>query len=101
MFGKEEGVIKGKEAGKEAKIPRTWWSKAYLKEEDLGIYRLYRDILVEGRDSKSGQTFKEKFGKPIPVGAPLREAKKGEELSVKVRTFHPTENRLMELVEMD
>lgn len=101
MTGKEESVIVSKEERKEVKVPRTWWSKAYLKEEDLGIYRLYRDVLVEGKDSSSGQPVREKIGKPIPIGAPLREAKKGEEMNVKIRTFHPTENRPMELVEID
>lgn len=86
---------------KKVKVPRTFWSKAYLKEEDKGTYQLYRDILVEGKDSRTGQPVREKLGKPIPVGAPLREARKGEEARVLVRTFHPTEMRPLELVEVD
>ena len=101
MKSKEEA---GEEVEAEAKrigIPRTFWSKAYLKEEDMGVYRLYRDILVEGKDSSSGEQVKEKMGKPIPVGKPLREAKKGEEALVKVRTFSMRENKQIDLVEMD
>lgn len=92
------------ESGKEErsiKVPRTFWSKAYLKEEDVGVYRLYRDILIEGKDPRSGEAVREKFGKPIPVGKYLREAKQGEEQFVKIKTFHPIENRPLELVETD
>jgi len=83
------------------KIPRTFMSKAWLKEEEPGVYQLYNNLLVEGTDPKTGEKVKEKVGKPFPRGRPLREAKKGEEAKVVVRTFHPTEMRPMELVEVD
>jgi hypothetical protein len=82
------------------KVPRTFWSKAYLKEEDPGTFQLYRDVLVEGKDS-SGAAVREKIGKPIPVGRPLREIQKGEEARVIVRSFHPIDQRPIELVEVD
>lgn len=86
---------------KKVKIPRTFWSKAYLREEDPGTYQLYRDMLVEGKDPKSGQPVREKIGRPIPVGKPLREARKGEEALVRVRSYHPKSQRPLELVEVD
>jgi len=82
------------------KVPKTFWSKAYLVEEEKNTYILYRDFLVEGKGS-DGNAVREKIGKPVPVGKPLREAIKGEEQRVVVRTFHPTESRLMELVEIE
>lgn len=84
---------------KKVKVPRTFWSKAYLLEEDTNTFRLYRDMLVEGKDS-SGKAAREKIGKPIPVGKPLREAEKGEEKSIVVRTFHPTTMKEINLVEI-
>lgn len=83
-----------------AKVPRTFLSKAWLKEEEPGVYQLYSNMLVEGHD-QSGQKVREKIGKPIPRGRPLREASKGEEARVVVRTFHPSEGRPMDLVEIE
>lgn len=85
----------------DTKIPRTFLSKAWLKEEETGVYQLYCNMLVEGTDPKTGEKMKEKIGKPFPRGRPLREARKGEEVRVVVRTFHPTEQRPIELVEIE
>lgn len=84
---------------KNVKIPRTWWSAAYLKEEEPGTFILYRDMLVE--EIVDGKPMREKVGAPVQVGKPLREAMKGEESRVVVRSFHPTEQRPMDLVEVD
>ena len=88
------------EVKKPVNIPRTFWSKAYLKELDLGVFGLFRDWLVEGTDPKTGEKFKEKMGKPVGPIKVLREAKQGEEKEVVLRTFHPTENRPIDLVEV-
>lgn len=82
-------------------IPKTFLSKAWLKEEEPGVYRLYSNMLVEGTDPQTGEKFKEKIGKPFPRGKFLREALKGEEARVVVRTFHPTEHREISLVEIE
>ena len=82
-----------------AKIPRTFWSKAYLREVEKGSYQLYRDMLVEGKGS-DGQPVREKIGRPIPVGKVLREKQKGEEASVIVRSYDERTGRLLELVEV-
>lgn len=82
-------------------IPRTFLSKAWLKEEEPGVYQLYNNLLVEGTDPKTGEKVKEKIGKAFPRGRPLREAQKGEESRVVVRTIHPSDMRELSLVEIE
>lgn len=86
---------------KKVKIPPTFWSKAYLVEEDPGTFILYRDMLVEGVDRKTQEKVREKVGRPIPVGKPLRRAAEGEEMRVVVRTVHPKSGEPIDLVEIE
>lgn len=84
----------------EKPVKRTFLSKAYLRELEPGTFGLFRNLEVEEVDPKTGQPVREKVGRPIgPIGL-LREAAKGEEAQVVLRTYHPTQNRPIELVKV-
>lgn len=83
-----------------AQVPRTFLSKAYLQEVEKGLYGLFRNLeMVEV--GKDGQEVREKVGKPIGPLRLLREARKGEESRVVLRSHHPKEGRLLDLVEQE
>lgn len=84
-----------KKLKKDTKIPRTFASAAYLQEVEKGTFQLFRDLYV----MENGE--KEKIGKPIPVGFPLREVEKGEEQRVVIKTVHPNTMKELHLVEVD
>lgn len=80
---------------------KTFASTAYLQCEEKNVYRLYRDILVEFLEN--GVKKREKTGKSICISPfPLREfnTKEDDEKMIVVRTFHPTEHRVIKLVEI-
>lgn len=79
------------------KVPRTFMGKAYLQELERDLYGLFRNIEVE-EIGKDGKPVREKLKAIGPIRL-LREARKGEETQVVLRTFHPTENRPLDLVE--
>ena len=82
------------EKGKEAPKVRTFLTRAYLVEVDPGVYVLHRNMeQMEKGVRETVQRF--------PISPPMREARKGEERLVKLRTVHPETGRVIELVEMD
>lgn len=87
---------------KKVVMARTFASAAYLREVDKGTYMLYRDIMVECRNPKTGELYNEKTGKNICVSPfPLREmSKDDDERAVVLNSFHPTEARPLKLVEI-
>lgn len=96
-----DSVIKSKDiASLEKKdMPRTFLSKAYLVQIENGTYGLFRDLLVEVIDPKSGQTVREKHGPPIGPISLLREMRPGEEAAVVLRSYDAKKDHLLELVE--
>lgn len=96
-----DSVIKSKDIAelKKEDMPRTFLSKAYLTEIEKGTYGLYRDLLVEVIDTKTGQTVREKHGPPIGPISMLREMRPGEEEAVVLRSYDAKKDRLLELVE--
>lgn len=80
---------------------RTFLSKAYLKEVERGTFGLFRDLVFEEADKKTGSLIREKSGKPIGPIRLLREARKGEENRVVMRTMHPKTGKAISLVEDD
>lgn len=56
-------------------------------------------MLVE--EIVKGEPVREKVGNPVQVGKPLREAVKGEEALVVLRTIDPASQRQIDLVEID
>jgi len=81
---------------------RTFLSAGYIKEIGKGVYSVFRWVEIEekGKLDSNGKQIREKF-KEIECGKPLREARKGEEAKVVLRSFHPTEHRPMELMEIE
>lgn len=81
------------------KIPRTFMGKAYVTVLEKDLYGLYRDVIVEEDDPKTGTPIREKAGSIGPIKL-LREARKGEEQQVVLRTSHPTDvGQIIDLVE--
>jgi hypothetical protein len=73
---------------------RTFLTRAYLVEVEEGVYVLHRNMEVM---EKGARETTQRF----PISPPLREARKGEEKAVKLRTVHPTTGRGIELVELE
>ena len=77
----------------EKKVPRTFMGKGYVVLLEKGLYGLYRDVLVQEGDVR------EKAGSIGPIKL-LREAQKGEEALIVLRTSHPNDpGKIIELVE--
>ena len=79
---------------------RTFLGKAYLQILERNLYGIFRDVLVEEDDPKTGKPVREKLKSLGPLKL-LREAEKGEEQRVVLRSHHPVENREISLVELE
>jgi hypothetical protein len=74
-------------------------SAAFLKVLEKNLYGLYRSILVELDElGPDGKPIREKVKDVGPISL-LREARKGEEDKVVLRSHHPKEDRELALVE--
>ncbi len=88
------------EEKKEPKM-RSFLSPGYVKEIEPGVYGIFREVQTEQKDN-NGNLVREPLGEPLgPLGKPLREARKGEEHLVVLRSFHPKEKRPIDLVEAE
>jgi len=85
---------------KEPKM-RSFLTPGYIKEIEPGLYGVFRNVEVEEKDARTGRPVREKLQEFGPLGKPLREARKGEEERVVLRSHHPTENRPLDLVEAE
>lgn len=83
-------------------FPATFATAAYLREEEPGVFRLYRDLVVEEKDPRTGKMNREKTGQSVCVSPiPLREKRNDDpEDTIVVRTFHPLDKRPLYLVEI-
>ena len=79
---------------------KVYASPAYLKPLEKGLFGLFRNIEVEDRGSINGEPVREKIRTIGPIKT-LREAARGEEQLVKLRTVHPDTGELLELVEVE
>lgn len=81
---------------KKAPKMRSFLAPGYVKEIERGLYGIFREVQTEE------QGIRKTLGEPLgPLGKPLREAEKGEEHLVVLRSWHPKENRPLELVEAE
>lgn len=76
---------------------KIFLSKAYLVEDEPGVFVLFRNILEEGFDKAKGKPVREKMGPPFPLGV-FRECREGEQPDL--RTVHPTTMRELLLKSM-
>lgn len=83
-------------------INRTYLGKAYLKKLESKTYGLFRNLMMETDEPADvmGTMKAEKIKELGPLKV-LREAEKGEEKLVVLRTHDPVENRELSLVELD
>jgi len=80
---------------------KTFLTPGYIKELDNDLYGVFRNVEVEEKDKRTGRWVREKLQELGPLGKPLREARKGEEAMVVLRSHHPITNLPLELVEDD
>ena len=83
---------------KEPKM-RTFLSAGFIKEIERGVYGIFRNVETEEVNTSTGHPVREKLKELGPLGKVLREARKGEEEKVVLRSHHPNENRPLDLVE--
>ena len=79
--------------------PRVFMSPAFLKVIEKDTYGLFRNIEIETFDKTKGHPMREQAGEIGPIKV-LREAEAGEELKIVLETWHPTEKRMLKLVEV-
>lgn len=83
-----------------AKLPRTFLSKAYLMVLEDKTYGLYRNIEMEtDKVGSDGKKIREKVKAIGPLKV-LREAERGEDELVVLKTVHPETFRELALVEV-
>lgn len=80
---------------------KTFLTPGYIKELDTDLYGVFRNVEVEEKDKRTGRWVREKLQELGPLGKPLREARKGEEAKVVLRSHHPITNLPLDLVEDD
>jgi hypothetical protein len=79
--------------------PRVFAGPGFVMQLEPGLYGIFRSVMTEERDPKTGKMVREKMGRNIgPLGL-LREAKEGEDNLVVIRTIHPETQNEIKLVE--
>ena len=78
---------------------RVFAGRAFLQILEKGLYGVFREVIVEEKDPRTGQMVREKLGRSIGPLRLLREMRAGEEQEVKMRTIHPDTQKEIQLVE--
>ena len=80
-----------------AKVPegfKAYLSKAYLVEVEPKTFGLFRDMVIEQKDARTGKVEKEKLRTVGPIGL-FRECEGDERPDLE--SFHPVDQRPMRL----
>jgi hypothetical protein len=77
---------------------KSYATPAYLKEVEKGTYQLFRSIVVEEKDPKTGKMRREKVREMLTRPEAYREATFDEKEKIVLRTAHPDTGKMIELV---
>lgn len=83
-------------------VNRTYLSKAFLKRLERKTYGLFRNLMMEtDKQANVMGSMEAEIVKEIGPLKVLREAEKGEETLVVLKTFDPVDHRELSLIEIE